>query len=190
MMTKAATVVRHNDAAARSLSTRCASWHERAEQLLALRHRQLDEPERGVHQGAARHVPAGQGDPQGRLAARRMPRGPLQARLRHAGHRSHRSRPSVAARPKPGATSSKRTPRKWLKTHDRHARRRRRAAAELRRRRHVADPAAAAAVRPGRRRSDRRSLEGAAGRRRPRPAATATATAAQGRSRSQPPRLN
>ena len=46
----------------------------------------------------------------GALATRRMPRSPFQARIRHAGHRSRPIRPSIAARPRPGATDSRRTP--------------------------------------------------------------------------------
>ena len=67
VMTKAATVVRHNDQLRDAYrKSRRAGRAGRA--LLALRHGQLDQPERRLHQGPARHVPAGQGDPQGALA--------------------------------------------------------------------------------------------------------------------------
>ena len=62
--------------------------------LLALRHRRLGQPERGLRPGPGRHVPAGQDDSQGRHAAGRMPRGPLQARVRHGRNRRPPNRPS------------------------------------------------------------------------------------------------
>ena len=108
VMTQAATVVRHN----KTLQEAFGMVHElqdRAAPLLAFRHRQLDESERRLHQGPARHVPAGQDDSAGRAAARRMPRCAFQARFRDAGHRQPPIRPSSAARPRHGATGSKPT---------------------------------------------------------------------------------
>ncbi len=68
VMTKAATVVRHNDSAAAKRSAKVDRSGRTGQALLAVGHRQLDEPERGVHQGPARHVPAGQGDLMGAIA--------------------------------------------------------------------------------------------------------------------------
>ena len=111
---------RHGRAAQRRSSQRpidtVSELAERAEPLLAVRHRQLDQPERRLHQGPARHVPAGQGDPQGRAGPRRMPRRPLQARVRHARHRRRPTRPSSAARPKQWCDAFEENNRKWLKT--------------------------------------------------------------------------
>ena len=90
VMTKVATVVRHNEQLADAYR-QVSELADRAGALLALRHRPLDQSKRGVHQVLQRHVPAGQGDSQRGAGPRRMPRRPLQARLRHAGRRACRS---------------------------------------------------------------------------------------------------
>ena len=110
----------------------------------------------------------------GALAARRMSRGALQARIRPARRRS--DRPGRAPPPGRGLVRPFRGEHPQMaQIDDRHVGLERRAAADLRRRRHVADSAAAAAVWPGRGRVDRRSLETATGGQdNPRPA-TATA---------------
>ena len=162
VMTKAATVVRRNDTLRRGLRQGVRTGRA-GQTLLAVRHRQLDESERRVHQGAARHVPAGQGDPE---------RGACSAT-----NAAVRTSSPTSAMPGLEATEPaerrreaeawcdrfEENTRKWLKSTIATLVARRRAAVDLRRRRYVADPAAAAAVRPGRRRGDRRSLERTAG---------------------------
>ena len=105
------------------------------------------------------------------------------------GHRRPPTRPSIAARPRPGATGSRKT--RASGSNRRSPRYVADGEPELtyEERRHVVDPAAAAAVWPGRRRSDRRSLETAAGRQEPTGDATATARAAKAAGRL-PPWLN
>ena len=157
VMTKAATVVRRNDQL--DAAPRQGARTGRAgQEVLALGHGQLDESERRLHQGAARHVPAGHGDPEGGAAARRMPRGPLQAGVRlpraqrdRAGRAPPRGRSSgaTASRRTTPSGSSRRSPQ-WTGDD---------VGDDLRRRRHVAHSAAAAAVRPGRRGRDREGLE-------------------------------
>ena len=91
-----------------------------------------------------------------RSAARRMPRRPLQAGVRHARLRCRPTRPSAP----PGGEAVVRSLRgehaQLAQNHDRQALARRRAAAQLRGRRYLAHPAAAPAVRPGRRRHHRK----------------------------------
>ena len=107
-MTKAATVVRYNDQLAEAYGKVC-ELERTGQEVLAFRHRQLDESKRRLHQGPARHVPAGQGDPERRSAARRMPRRPLQARFRHARLGCRTTRPSGAARRTSGAIALRKT---------------------------------------------------------------------------------
>ena len=82
--------------ASRRLDARCKSeLQERADEaLLALGHRQLDEPKRRLHQGAASTCFRSPSTIlKGAIAARRMPRRSLQAGVRDAGHRRERHRP-------------------------------------------------------------------------------------------------
>ena len=113
------------------------------------------------------------------LSPRRMPRGPLQARIRHAGRRAtdpaeRRRAGRSLVRPfrgKHAANGSNRPSPIWIA--------RWRAEIDLRRRQYVADSATAAAVWPGRGRSDRRSLErGGSAARPPAPPAETTRPAA------------
>ena len=67
VMTKAATVVRENGSTAASLRDVNRDWTNGREHMFALRHRQLDQPERCLHEGAARHVPHRQGHLEGAL---------------------------------------------------------------------------------------------------------------------------
>ncbi len=83
----------------------------------------------------------------------------LQAGVRPARHHGQPTRPSAAARPRRGATASRRTTASGSRRRSPRLTADGEPQLELRGRRHVADPAAAAALRPGRRRGDRGGLE-------------------------------
>ncbi len=69
VMTRAATVVRYNNDAARSLRLGSRTARPPAP-LLAFRHRKLDKPKRRLHQSPARHVPVSENNSTRRPAAR------------------------------------------------------------------------------------------------------------------------
>ncbi len=110
MMTKAATVVRHNDELARGVRQGLRAGRA-GQALLAVGHRQLDEPKRGLHQGAARHVPAGQGDPARGARSATNAAAPTSSPSSPCPASRRPIRPSGAGRPKRGATASRRTRR-------------------------------------------------------------------------------
>ena len=149
VMTKAATVVRHNDTL-REAYAKVSELAERAERC------SLSDTGNWTNQNVVftksllGHVSAGQGDRQRRLAARRMPRRPLQAGLRHAGSRRRPTRPSIAAQAEAWCDRFEANTQKWLKTTIATLLGRR-ADADLRGSRHVADSAPTAVVWPGRR---------------------------------------
>ena len=107
VMTKAATVVRHNDELDWAYGE--VSELEHAPAGVAFRHRQLDQPERGLHPGAAGHVPAGQDDPPRAPGSGTSAAGPTTSRSSPCPRSTPTIRPSAGGRPRPGATGSRRT---------------------------------------------------------------------------------
>ena len=108
VMTKAATVIRHNDEM-RAAYAKVCELQEHGRLLLDRRHEHLGQSDRALRPGAGRHVPHGQGDP----ARRRSPATSAAARISSPSLPSKRStrpiRPSAAARPRRGSITSRPT---------------------------------------------------------------------------------
>ena len=115
IMTETATVVRHNDDLDEAYAE-VSELQAAGGPLPALGHRQLDQPERDLHPGPAGHVPPGQDDPQGGPGAGRVPRGPLQAGVRHARASTPPTRPSGAVEAEAWCDRFEENNRKWLKS--------------------------------------------------------------------------
>ncbi len=162
IMTKSATVVRHNDEMKADLrqGLRAAAA---GRPLVDLGHQHLGQPDGAVREGLGGHVPGGQGDPARGHRPRRIARRRLQARVRADGAHGHRAGPA-APRGRGLVRSLRGQQPQVAEVDDRRLRARRRADAELRRGQHQPDSAPAPAVRPRRRRRDRAGLEAAASR--------------------------
>ena len=162
VMTKAATVVRHNDEMQAGLR-QGVRFGGAGRALLDLRHAALG-PTRTAPFARAlrRHVPRGQGDPARGHRPRRVPRRRTTSPSSPCARSRPPNRPRAAARPRPGSITSRRTTASGSSRRSPRVGPTARPRLTLRRSQHQPDSAPAAALRRGRRRRDRAGVEGTA----------------------------